>query len=128
MSWGVGRRRSLDPALLWLWCRPAAATLIQPLAWEISHAAGAAVKRNKAKEKTQTSQQNARYVCPGSLDVISPSGRPPAPITMKPPEERELVGFTRCWDPSSGWRLATGQVSTYVCTTVTQMDKPETGC
>ena len=23
MSCGVGRRRSLDPALLWLWCRPA---------------------------------------------------------------------------------------------------------
>ena len=34
-----------DPALLWLWCRPAAAALIQPLAWELPYAIGAAVKR-----------------------------------------------------------------------------------
>ena len=27
-----GHRCSLDPELLWLWCRPAAAALIQPLA------------------------------------------------------------------------------------------------
>ena len=27
-----------DPALLWLWCRPAAAVLIQPLAWELPYA------------------------------------------------------------------------------------------
>ena len=28
LSCGVGRRLSLDPALLWLWCRPAATALI----------------------------------------------------------------------------------------------------
>ena len=27
-----------DPVLLWLWCRLAAAVLIQPLAWEHPHA------------------------------------------------------------------------------------------
>ena len=27
-----------DLALLWLWCRPAAAALIQLLAWELPHA------------------------------------------------------------------------------------------
>ena len=34
MSCGVGRRCGLDPRLLWLWCGPAATTLIRPLAWE----------------------------------------------------------------------------------------------
>ena len=28
VSCGVGHRRGLDPALLWLWCRPAAAAPI----------------------------------------------------------------------------------------------------
>ena len=32
MNCSVGRRLGLDPAVLWLWCRPAAVALIQPLA------------------------------------------------------------------------------------------------
>ena len=40
---GVVRRRSLDPMLPWLWRRLAAAALIQPLAWELSYVAGAAL-------------------------------------------------------------------------------------
>ena len=56
MSHGVGRRLGSAPALLWLWQRPAAAALIQPLAWEPPYAAGAALKSkkqttNKQKEK-----------------------------------------------------------------------------
>jgi len=44
----VGQRtRKLDLALLWLWCRPAATVLIQPLAWELSYAAGMALKEKK---------------------------------------------------------------------------------
>ena len=34
-----------DVALLLLWHRPAAAALIRPLAWKLSYAAGAALKR-----------------------------------------------------------------------------------
>ena len=49
MSCGVGRRRSLDPALLWLWRRAAATGPIRPLAWEPPYAADVALKR---KEKT----------------------------------------------------------------------------
>ena len=30
-----------DPALLWLWCRPAATALIGPLAWKSPYAVGA---------------------------------------------------------------------------------------
>ena len=59
MSCGVGRRRSSDPALLWLWRRLAAPALIRPLAWEPPYAAGAAqeiattttTKRQKKKKK-----------------------------------------------------------------------------
>ena len=46
---GVGRRHGLDPALLWLWCRPAATAPIGPLAWDPPHAACAALKRQKKK-------------------------------------------------------------------------------
>ena len=38
-----------DPALLWLWCQPAAAALIGPLAWELPYASPLALKRIKKK-------------------------------------------------------------------------------
>ena len=43
-----------DPALLWLWCRPAARALIQPLAWEPPYPTGAALKRHKTKKKKKS--------------------------------------------------------------------------
>ena len=42
MSCGVGCRCGVDPALLWLWCRPVATALIQPLDWELPCAVGTA--------------------------------------------------------------------------------------
>ena len=51
MSCGVGRRCSSDPALLWLWCWPAATALIRPLAWDPPYAAGAALEKTKKKNK-----------------------------------------------------------------------------
>ena len=53
MSCGVGRRRGLDPALLWLWRRPLAAALIGPLAWESSYATGVALEKTKKKKKSK---------------------------------------------------------------------------
>ena len=50
MSSGLGRRRGLDPALLWLWRTPASTDLIGPLSWEIPYAVGAALKRQKDKK------------------------------------------------------------------------------
>ena len=44
MSCSVGHRRGLDPALLWLWRRPAVTALIRPLAWEPPYATGGALK------------------------------------------------------------------------------------
>ena len=46
-----GRRRSSDPTLLWLWCRPAAVARILPLALELPYANGAALKRPRKKKK-----------------------------------------------------------------------------
>ena len=40
--------------LLWLWCRPAAVAMIQPLAWEPPYAAGAALKKQKNHTYTHT--------------------------------------------------------------------------
>ena len=54
MSHGVGCKLSLDLALLWLWCRPAAAVQIQPLAWELLYAGGAAQKGKKKRKKKKT--------------------------------------------------------------------------
>ena len=51
MSCGVGRRRGLDPALLWLWCRPAATAPIRLLAWDPPHAMGAALEKAKRQKK-----------------------------------------------------------------------------
>ena len=51
VSYGVGRRCSSDPALLWLWCRPVATAPVGPLAWEPPYTTGVALE--KAKKKTQ---------------------------------------------------------------------------
>ena len=39
-----------DPALLWLWCRLAAAAPIRPPAWEPPYAVGAALRGKKKKK------------------------------------------------------------------------------
>ena len=50
MSCGVARRRDLDPALLWLWRRPAATAPIQPQAWEPPYSMGAALEKTKRQK------------------------------------------------------------------------------
>ena len=47
----------LRSALLWLWCRPAAAALIGALAWEPPCAAGAAGKREEKFFKKPNKQK-----------------------------------------------------------------------
>ena len=47
----VSRRGSLDLALLWLWCMPAAVAPIGSLAWEPPYALGEALKKAKKKKK-----------------------------------------------------------------------------
>ena len=51
MSCGVGRRRSSDPKLLWLWCRSVATVPIRPLAWELPYAMRVALEKTKRQKK-----------------------------------------------------------------------------
>ena len=51
VSCGVGLGCSSDLALLWLWCRPAAAAPIQPLAWELPYAKSVALRKPKRKKE-----------------------------------------------------------------------------
>ena len=65
MSCGVGHRCGLDLALLWLWCRLAATAPIQPLAWELPYATGAALKRQtdgdrRRKEERKREREKER--------------------------------------------------------------------
>ena len=49
VSYGVGCRYGLDPALLWLWCRLTAVAPIRSVAWEPPCTAGTALKKQKIK-------------------------------------------------------------------------------
>ena len=49
MSCGVAHRCGLDLALLQLWHRSAAASLIRPLAWELVYASSVTLKSKKKK-------------------------------------------------------------------------------
>ena len=62
MGCGVGCRCSLDPTLLWPWCRLAATTPTGPLAWEPPYAAGEALKRQKKKKSLHPHPHHATAV------------------------------------------------------------------
>ena len=55
MTCGVSCRHGSDPALLWLWRRPATTALIQPLAWESQYAKGVAQEMAKRQKKKKGS-------------------------------------------------------------------------
>ena len=57
----IGCRCGLDPVLLWLWSRPAAAALIRPLTWELPCAMGLALKRKKKIKKIKRGEKNAAF-------------------------------------------------------------------
>ena len=61
MSCGVGYRRSSDPELLWLWRRPVAIALIQPLAWEPPYAVEATQEMAKKKKVKQVFQSRKHH-------------------------------------------------------------------
>ena len=56
MSYGVGRRCSLDPVLLWL-LKTSAVAPIQPLVREPPYAVGAAKKNKKKKKKEKKKKE-----------------------------------------------------------------------
>ena len=46
--------------LLWLWCRPVAIVLIQPLAWEPLYAASTALKRKERKREKEGRREEGK--------------------------------------------------------------------
>ena len=60
MSCGVGCRQGLNLALLWLWRRPAAIAMIQPLAWERTYAMDVALKRQRDKKKKKKKRKKTK--------------------------------------------------------------------
>ena len=70
MSCGVGHRHGLDPALLWLWHRPAAAALIRPLAWEPPYATGVALGKKMARRQNKNKNKK------------KPKQKPPQPLLI----------------------------------------------
>ena len=64
MSCGVDRRHGLDLALLWLWCRPAATALIQPIVWDLPYAARVALKNKQTNKQKKMESMSLKL---GSL-------------------------------------------------------------
>ena len=56
-SCDVGHRHGLDPALLWLRCRPAGVAPIRPLAWEPPYAVGANQEMAKKQKNKKTKKK-----------------------------------------------------------------------
>ena len=71
VSCGLGHRHGLDPALLWLWHRLAAVTPIWPLAWELPHGIGEAVKRQKKKKEKKKKKKKKRKKIVWLYNLIS---------------------------------------------------------
>ena len=62
MSYGAGCRFGSDPLLLWPWGRPAAVAPIRPLAWEIPHVMGVALKRQKEANTKEYTLYDSVYM------------------------------------------------------------------
>ena len=71
VGYGVGHRRGLDPALLWLWHKLAAVAQIQPLAWKPPYATSTALKIKRKKKKEGRKEE--RWVCSFRSLVLSSS-------------------------------------------------------
>ena len=79
MNCGVGCRRGLDPALLWLWCRLAATAPTVPLAWEPPYAASVALKLKKKKGMLSMFRNYGTMgaiLLPATLDITKIPGHP----------------------------------------------------
>ena len=74
VSCGVGHKHGLDPVLLWLWHRLAAAAPIRPLAWESPYAMGVTLEKDQKKKKKKKKQV---------LLSLSVKGRDEGEITQK---------------------------------------------
>ena len=76
MNFGISHRRGSDPALLWLWRRPAATAPIRPLAWELPYAAGVALEEAERQKKKKKKKKGI-----SSLGPVQTLGGPQTPNT-----------------------------------------------
>ena len=103
----MGRIRGSDLALLWLWCRLAATTLIQLLAWEPPYAAGAELKRQKKKKKVFIYTVFRRR---HKLIIHSPSSSPLPYVLLgwseqRPNQNPQVIAFyfKATWPNEDSW-------------------------
>ena len=75
--------------MLWLWHRPAAAALIQPLVWELLYGVGAALKSKK--------RGNEPFTFVYWLLVISSSPNSQSSLTLPPDEESGPIYASEDW-------------------------------
>ena len=80
-------RHGSDLALLRLWCRPAATAPIQLLAWEPPYAVGAALKRQKRREKEKPFVNNPFTFFNSFIEI-------PFPYTTDPLKVCRLIVIT----------------------------------
>ena len=86
VSCGVGCRLVLDPALLWLWCRLAAAAPIGTLAWEPPYAVGVSLKKKKKKRERERERMRP---CDREGRVGANQGRQPGSQAARQPPKLE---------------------------------------
>ena len=75
LGFSIVRRNGQDPALLWLWRKPAAAAPIRPLAWELPYAVGAALKKDQNMNKGWGENVIVMYTCKNNLIPLLYSGK-----------------------------------------------------
>jgi len=85
-----------DPDVLWLWCRPAAATPVRSLAQELPHAAGSALIRKKKKKK-----EKKRKVWTTQLEEVLNPYTPGSdtPLSMVKITNGVNISYLRCGKP-----------------------------
>ena len=80
MGCGIGRRHGLYPALLWLWCSPAATAPIQTLAWKLPYAASMALKSTDTHVRER---DNVYKIFSTNPNIVNASGvKLPAFLTI----------------------------------------------
>ena len=70
LSCGLGHRHGLDLALLWLWCKPVAIALIQPLPREPPYAMGVALKRQKQTNRLDWMSNEVLLIAQGTTSNL----------------------------------------------------------
>ena len=101
MSSGVGPRCGSDPTLLWLWCRPAAAAPIGPLAWEPPYAEGVAQEMaEKKKRKLRYYLQQTSSGPPPAMCLRSEESKVPEKVPLGAPL-LDTLQFPGPWNSST---------------------------